>query len=674
MTGGAYAEGVALLLVGAAPLVVGAVRLRRRLVPDCTGALAALATATIAIGMVTATCQVLGAVGAFRRIPLVLACVAVGAVAAIAGRSAPAAPAAIRERQRPSAHSVVALAVVAVLSGQWAARIIASYREGILDFDSLWYHLPFAARFAQEGWITRLPLVTPDFPTMFHPANSELLHGFGMSVVGTDVISPLLNLGWLALGLLAGWCAGRPWGLGAAAMVGTAAVFALPEVAATQSGSGGNDAAVVALVATVAAFLLQPEGGRGARLLAGLAAGLALGTKLTLLAALGILSVGVVICAARGARRAAFLQWTLPMAALGGVWYVRNLVRVGSPVPSIPLGVGDWTLPSPSLAIVEERGFSVAHYLTDVAVWREWFLPGLDTAFGTAWWAVLGVAVVGVAAAVISRSSLPAHRVLGVAGAVSALAYLVMPTSAMGPEGRPVLFYLTLRYVIPSLWLGIMLFVVGPVGRRFPAAVLAGLTAIFAVTQLAGGVLGAWPGDHRRPAALVALAVAGVGAALVLLRPSRRVVTAAALLAVVGVGLLGFPVQRAYFRDRYQLEPYSWARTVRDTRIGFAGFEEHYPLYGDDLSNVVQYVGRRGPHSDFDHIGSCAEWRQALRAGRYAYAVVLPTPSYTSYTPLPERQVTWTREDPAASVVEELADGAGAIFELRAGAGSSPCR
>lgn len=674
MTGGAYAEGIALLLVGLAALVVGAVRLRRRLVPDFAGASAALAAATIAIGMVTATGQVLGAVGAFRRLTLVLACVAVGAVAAFAGRSAPAAPAARGERQRPSVHSVVALAVVAVLGGQWAARIIASYREGILDFDSLWYHLPFAARFAQQGWITRLSLVTPDFPTMFHPANSELLHGFGMSVVGTDVISPLLNLGWLTLGLLAGWCAGRPWGLGALTMVGTAAVFALPEVAATQSGSAGNDAAVIALVATVAAFLLQPDGGRGARLLAGVAAGLALGTKLTLLAPLGILTVGVVLCAARGARRSALLQWTLSLAALGGVWYVRNLVRVGSPVPSLRLGVGDWTLPSPSLAIVEERGFSVAHYLLDIDVWREWFLPGLDTAFGAGWWAVVAVAAVGVAAAVISRSSPPAHRVLGVAGAVSAISYLVMPTSAMGPEGRPVLFYLTLRYLIPSLWIGMVLLVVGPIGRRFPSPVLAGLTAIFAVTQLAGGVLGAWPADHRRPAALGAVAVAGVAAALVLLRPSRRVVTGAALLVAAGVALLGFPVQRAYFRDRYQLEPYSWARTVRDTRIGFAGFEQHYPLYGDDLSNTVQYVGRRGPNSDFDHIGSCTEWRRALRAGRYDYVVVLPTPSYTSYTPLPERQLTWTREDPAASVVEELAGGAGAIFELRAGAGPSVCR
>ena len=72
-------------------------------------------------------------------------------------------------------------------------------------FDSLWYHLPWAASFAQTGQITALRFTDVEYLTAFYPATSELIHGLGIVLVSRDTLSPALNLVWLGLVLLAGF-------------------------------------------------------------------------------------------------------------------------------------------------------------------------------------------------------------------------------------------------------------------------------------------------------------------------------------------------------------------------------------------------------------------------------------------------------------------------------------
>ena len=98
-------------------------------------------------------------------------------------------------------------------------------------------------------------------------------------------------------------------------------------------------------------------------------------------------------------------------------------------------------------------------------------------------------------------------------------------------------------------------------------------------------------------------------------------------MAVVGlVVVAGFGLQHVYLRGRYTrtgppLAP--WARDVKDQRIAIVGPYAilQYPLYGKNLSNYVQYVGKKGPHGAFDPIRECAAWRRSLNAGRYSYVV-----------------------------------------------------
>jgi hypothetical protein len=65
----------------------------------------------------------------------------------------------------------------------------------------------------QQGSIAHLHYLDSDPVTVFYPASSELLHAVGMVVMGSDVLSTVMNLGWLALALLAAWCLGRCFGV-----------------------------------------------------------------------------------------------------------------------------------------------------------------------------------------------------------------------------------------------------------------------------------------------------------------------------------------------------------------------------------------------------------------------------------------------------------------------------
>src|SRR5262249_54580029 len=121
-----------------------------------------------------------------------------------------------------------ALAVTAVASGPWLARTVRATRFGMGTVDTLWYHLPAAARFVQDGRVYGLQTFEGHTTTYFYPQDSALLHGFGFSAFNSDLLSPLLNIGWFALALLAGWCIGRPRGVAPVSMAGVAVLLATP--------------------------------------------------------------------------------------------------------------------------------------------------------------------------------------------------------------------------------------------------------------------------------------------------------------------------------------------------------------------------------------------------------------------------------------------------------------
>lgn len=669
-----YLAGLALLAVWVLPLVVAAVVVRRRLLPTAHAALAALAVAVLSLALVITTVQLLGAVGLFGRVGLSVACpVVAGVVLYGAHRIAP------RPREPMSVpafrrwEAVVAVIVVAATAAVYVAATASSVGTGIYQVDSLSYHLPYAATFVQSGWTTRLHLGAPGAGVSFHPADSELVQAMAMLAFGRDVLAPLLNLGWLALALLAGWCVGRRRGRSLLSLTSTAVVFVVPVMSRNQGGSAMSDTASLALLAACVAFAVHAAEAVTpapvvAVAVAGVAAGLAVATKETVLVVIAAASVALAFVAPAGLRRRLLMSWLVPLVLLGSYWYLRNVVRVGTPLPTTKLG----PLPHSRQFAIDRYGYSVSRYLTNVDVIRHWFHPGLRLGFGPAWWLLLAAAL---ASAVMTlRPRTPSGiRALAAVASVGAVGYVFTPTTALGLVNKPYLFTANLRYLLPALMLALLAGSLAA-GGRVHVLLCTALVATVALTVAWQGTAPALLRNERVPAAVGFVVV---GAMLVVVSAARGralrigASTALAVVAVVSMLLLA----QHYERDRYrqprtpQAALFAWASSAHHQRIGLTGYVDEYPLVGNDLSNRVQYVGRRLPHATLVDITDCRDYLDAVNSGRYDFVTVAP-PDGATATPAAE---AWLMNAVTGNDIV-LRHGAEVVFRIRHRLDPARCR
>jgi hypothetical protein len=673
VTGAAYLGGLAMLalLLGAAAST--ATLARRRLVPTAQGVDAVLITVVLTLALLIGTSQLLGSVGRFRRGWLAAGLVAVAAVAIALSRSGTTnrCPS-TGSRYQNAWGTAVAAVTAAVVFAQWGAHVAQSYGRGMFDGDTLWYHAPFAARFVQSGWVTRLHYSNGDALTTFFPANTELVHAIAAAAIGRDIASPAVNLGWLALALLAGWCAAPDRRAAPATMAAAAVVLSLPVMAATQAGTARNDAAAVALFLSSVAVLARRDTltGAGAGAVSGLAGGLALGVKVSMLGPCGLLFAGAVI-ALRGRPRWA---WVGAFVASGSFWFLRNLFRVGNPLPYLALHLGPIHLHQAPLGDSKVSGSAIAGHLGDDHVWSHVFRPGLHSAFGPAWAVVLVLAFAGVVLAMCRRGPL---LMLGVVGALAMVVYLFTPNSAAGAGTTTLLFranyFLNLRYATSGLALALVLLPLAA-PARLQTAILAVFVALVVVVQFPTELLRGWEWHAGTADRWWGVAIAvGLAAAVALVWTSARrgttVAAAGALTVTTFVLAAGWPLQRNYFDGRYvgprskvpiAVSPlYPWAQRVHRQRIAVAGDFFQYPFYGRDLSNHVQFLGVRSAHGGFAPPATCAQWRAAIGRGRYDYLVIAP-PVFTSGGAIDE-QIAWTEADPTARRVPHLP---GVVYQL----------
>jgi hypothetical protein len=688
VSAGAYVAGVVELAIVLGSLGFAATRLRGRVLPAWEGAPARLAEAILGVALLIWIGELLGLVGLLREGALVGACALVGLTCGLLsprGRRDDAPPAPPVE---PLAI-LIAFGVVAVLFAHWGLETKVALNNGVSNFDSLWYHLPYATDIAQSGSVTGFHHTDTVFLNWFYPQNSELIHAAGMLVWDRDTLSLFINLGWLALTLLAAWCVGRPWGRGPHCIAAAALVLEAHTVIFREPGSGKNDVVAAALVLAAVALLVSgwaaqraAEGesrARGGPLrmdpaalgLAGLAAGLAVGTKFTVLATVAALTLVVIVLAAPGARLRATWLWFVPLLAGGGFWYLRNLIAVGNPLPQVQ-HLGPLTMPGPERLQTARPDFPVLHYATDTTVWREYFRPGLHEAFGDLWPLVILAAVAGAVLAIARRRD-SLLQLLGGAALFGLAAYLVTPLSAAGEQGAPVAFAINIRFALPALAIGLVLL---PLGRGLQSrgagwALLGALLVVLAITDRSDAVLRE---PERAFGLLVAALLVAIPAALLLLLRWRGTIDAWALGAgLVAVALvvaaIGYPVQRDYLRSRWRdFDPqqhldsaYRWAADLRDRRIGLAGTTTGflgYGFYGKDLSNRVLYLGREDPHGSYNAIRRCRGFRGAVNAADLDYLVTGPFLNFAHQSqPKFSPEAGWIRGDPAVRPISS--DGSG---------------
>lgn len=676
--------------------------MRAWLLPDWGGAIAVLADSVLVVGALCAIGQLLGSVGLFRLIPVTLVCASAGVGAAVLAHRQRGSQAIDGPRQprvqQPRVELAVAGIAVALVTAMWSTWVAQAYEFGIGNGDSVWYHLPIAARFVQDGWITNLQFLNGEALVTYYPANGSLLHAFGFLAFGHDDLSLVLNFAILPLVLLGGWCIGQRRGTGPAALTGVAVVMALPIVTATQPGSAKDDALSVAFF--LAAVALAMHAGRRAPglVISGAAAGLALGAKLTMLVPFTALGIGVLIVCARSGRRALAGGWWIAAAVTGSFWYLRNLIAVGNPVPSFDVDLGPIGLPSPPTPSIDRFGPAIVEFLTSNDAWSRTFRPGFENAFGPAWPAIVGFAVAGAVLGIIKLRGI--DRAVGVSALAVGMAFLVTPGTAFavgvidvrGASTTALLiFAYNLRYLVPALAAGLALLPLAPWFERGSArlALLGTYAAVLLVTQASDSGLRAWSPNHESVAFVVLGSVLVLFASAGLFRARQRTANSQRgnraerrqgrlLWMVIGLTIIivigpGWIASRSYHDDRYATHPLNdWVKTqhIRSKRIAMAGFDAQYPLLGDDLSNHVQYVGRRGREGAFAPFDDCMAWRRALRRGRYDYVVTptdVPTPTLGydlarwklgragGEPPNEPIESAWNRSDPGLERVYERA-------------------
>jgi len=693
---GGYLVGAVQLALVVLPVGFSAHRLRRRLLPAWQGAPARLVEAITAVALVIWTSELLGALGLFYAGTLIAASIlsallswSLSAGGAGGGTEHPAQvppPATGPADREPPLLHLVMVVVIAATAFSWAVTTKHALDRGIFNFDSLWYHMPFAVDMVQTHSVVGMHHVETVFTNWFYPQNSELLHGVGILLTGRDTLSLFLNFGWLAVAFLAAYCIGRPYGRGTLAVVAAAILLGCHTLVVRDPGAAKNDLASAALLLASIAILVEAYASRRdwerwAVAAAGLAAGLAVGTRVTALAMAAALTVAVVVLAPRGKRWTAAAWWALPALAGGAFWYLRNLIVAGNPIPEVE-SLGPFSLPHPERLQEGRPDFSIAHYATDTGVWREYFAPGLHEAFGALW----PLVVFGAAAAALLAIFRGRDRILRWVGGVALfglLAYLFTPLSAAGAEGEPVGFGINIRYVVPALLAGIVLL---PLDRWFDGArrqggLLGALVLLFLVTNRPDDFLH----DKARVFALCFAVLVVLVPALLLWLRSRGAGTGALVAAAAGLLLavvaIGYPLQRHYLDNRFantgsadeQIPgmdlngAYRWARGVEDARIGLAGTTAGfagYGLYGTDLSNRVRYLGENGPHGAFSAIPTCVAFRTAVNDADLDYLVTAPFLNFLHPgDPISSPEARWLRGEDAVSPL--LRSGPVTVWKVR---------
>lgn len=737
MSFGDYLQGSIELILVAAAMGFAAVGLRGRLLPAWSGASARLAEVVLGLSLLVVTLELIGVVGLYRPGWVLAGALLVGGGIGFALRR-PREGLALPAPEVAPIALAVAVAGALLVAAHWAMPTQTGLDIGMYLPNTTWHNAPFAARFVQDNQVGALHFTEVLRLTVwFYPQNSELLHSAGILFLGNDFLSPLINLGWMALCLLAAWTFGRPYGAAATALLGVALVVDAHMLLLYQPGDAKNDTAGLFFLLASAAILVNLEaqrraaartarpiaggagppageppgtggtpgpepsaargfhsGGPGLRptlpsaglAVAGLAAGLALGTKLNLLAPFALLTIGVIVVAGSGQRLRTTGVWVGSSLITGGFWFIRNLIDAGNPLPWIKAG----PLVGPDQLDIDIRQpHTVAHYLfpPDTTVIHRSLISGLHESFGVLWPITLAAIAAGIVLAML-RGRTPALRMLGFVAALSAIAYLFTPLTAAGPENDPTAFTTNLRYASPALGLGAMLLAVDPVltKERPQRYLMWGLAILLLVSAMPVWDSGSDVWDRRFIVGGIGLALFVVLAPVAIALAGQRGVSRGALVAAAALVLsaaigIGWRQSHDYVNDRYQAAtaPHDFPAGIKsalawfnradlhDQRIavvgGRAGFKQ-YVFYGDDLSNHVQYVARHGPHGAYLPIASeqaqkgqdpnavrqCQEWRRALNDGNYDYVVLSPDQRTQGVPPI---EAVWTGTDPAAVKLEE---------------------
>lgn len=610
-------------------------------------------------------CMAAGVTGLLNTVPVVL----------VLGAGAAASCVAVRRIRRPmridepplvsepkwvAALAYVGVALTAIV---WASGFQKVLTRGVVDIDSHHYHLTHALRFAQTGEILPVVHVWDGDLAAYHPLNDELIRALGFAVGKSDLVGQFWSAAVIAIGILAAYCLGRRAGRPATSVLLAVGAMSMPGAVLPFAGGAANDLSALAML-MAAVTLSWGARTRGSWFVVGCAAGVSLGTKLTVVPAVVTLLVVLCVMLARRGRAATSLWMVSGSMLTGSLWYVRNWAVSGNPIPGLDLPLGPLSLNEPTAPTLERVSHSVLEYAGDPKVIRNYFLPGLLDSFGVVWPVVLLLAIVGVMAGLAVLRRRPdllgqASRDVAVLCAAVAIVagggYLLTPTSANGPQGDPYLFGPNLRYLLPATvpgaWAALIV-----LPRRWSAP-LAAAASVSGLAAAATSIAGFYGWRH----VLVGLIAAWIMASALWL-VSRRAMLEAIVLASIslGAGMAAGPLRGPYLDRQYhspsQQGPLflAVADAPRGSSIAVLGVPYSYGYAGRDLQNRVTYVGETTTDDGYGSYRSCRRLVSALKASSYDYVAVNRGPQ--GRAPVP-KEFKWVSNLDGLKLVQSTPDG-----------------
>src|SRR5262249_4219173 len=162
-------------------------------------------------------------------------------------------------------YIAIAVGGAFLVAAHWAMPTQTGLDIGMYLPNTTWQNAPFAARFVQDHQVGALHFTEVlNLTVWFYPQNSELLHSVGVLFLGNDFLSPLINIGWMGLCLLAAWSFARPYGGGPIAVLAIALVLDANMLLLYQPGDAKNDTCGLFFLLASAAILVNADAQRRA--------------------------------------------------------------------------------------------------------------------------------------------------------------------------------------------------------------------------------------------------------------------------------------------------------------------------------------------------------------------------------------------------------------------------
>lgn len=561
----------------------------------------ALLAGLLSFAIVAAIVAALGAVGQLgpNRMLLAAAVVCAGTLV-LAPR--PEAPAARADRARDPALLWPVLAALPIVLYDFGFRLPAP----ATDWDALTYHLYLPTRWLEAGRLLHVPTVFGDPAAAFAPQNGALLFTWWIALLGGDALTNVVNVLPAAILALALGGLGMRCGLSKenAAFSGLALFWVGPVRSAIFEAR--VDVPMLAFWAASLLFVVRTLDRRQPVpwLAAGLATGLAVGTKVIAVALVGPqAALLVLLLLVRGEARAC--AGFLVACLFGGAWwFVANSIAFGNPLFPLDLSIAGMRIalgPIPFDAVAGQFHTSASDLITRVLPHFYGLLP-------------LGASLVGGAAVLAGPlwrgEGRPARMLIAAIAGYWALFYFFrLPHNT------------ETRFLLPFVLLALLGWgaLLATLERRNAWWMRCTWLASFAALGAEFEALPQWRASLVSPTAAgipllpwaVLVAVIGVAAILTWIATSTRARAAAAIVALTALGLaigLGQQFSVETRRAHYEQARFrEWAPGLlavdhldptHERRVAYTGLNLPYALTGPALSRAVRYVNTQGAPDD----------------------------------------------------------------------------